>query len=159
MILTNIVKNLSGRFNTSLSLDENGICTFTVNGKYLISLENSTDNKGFFLYSVLYALSHDHEKEEAIELLTANLFGHATGKGSIGYDPSTRSLIYFEFFDNEATEPALFYEELSLYVMCLDALIKKHQQPLETPLSESAQSMNEMILKNASSKGKMIFLG
>lgn len=160
MILTNIIKDLSHRFNVPLALDENGICTLTVNGKYLISLENSTDNKGFFLYTVLYPLASYNEKELALDALKSNLFGRATGRGSIGYDPNTKSLIYFEYFDNDTTKAALFHELLVKYVGCLDAITAKHNasQP-NASASEDADSINKAILENAISKKKMIFLG
>lgn len=82
----------------------NGIYRFTINNSVVIALEGSTDQKGFFLYSVIGSLPPGRESEIALKALNGNLFGKETGKGSIGYDPVTNSLVLYEYFSEYHTD-------------------------------------------------------
>lgn len=97
--------------NRALSLDQDqGRVTLRLNDSHLINIEEvGTD---ICIYSPLIN-DLDFKPQQHFQLaLEYNLFGKETGKGSIGYDSTINSLVYFQYislldFQKESLESAL----------------------------------------------------
>lgn len=92
-----------------------GVARLTILPTLVLNFEESTDQQGFFAYASLGQIGEIEEKEALLEACSGNLFGNQTGKGSLGYMPSTQLLIYFEYFDKNYLELRTFEEDLELF--------------------------------------------
>ncbi|MCB1111704.1 MAG: type III secretion system chaperone [Chlamydiales bacterium] len=101
-----------------LTLNEQGKCTLFINNTFLICFEPAESREGFFAYSVIEGVDTE-DKDQLTALLQGNLFGSETGLASIGYDPVTRSIVFFEYFDDEQTDYSEFKRRMSEFVSYL----------------------------------------
>ena len=102
-----------------LHLDSTGVCNILVNDEQIVTFEKSLDREGFFVYSSIGTIPVGEEKELALSILKSNLFGKETGHANIGYVEQTRTLVLFEYFDENGLEYSRFYQRFNKYIQYL----------------------------------------
>jgi hypothetical protein len=97
-----------------ISPDENGIYHLVANDEHIIMLENSLDEVGFFMYSVIGEIN-EQETQILYEILADTLFDE-TNHTSISIDRDTSSLVLWQYFYNETTSFAIYQQELENFI-------------------------------------------
>lgn len=91
------IKDLSASVGEELTLDDEGICSFRIEGETIISLEVSSDFPVLYIYSPLLALPNESlEQRNAMlaKALEINAFQGLTRGGSIALVPGGNILFY-----------------------------------------------------------------
>lgn len=127
---------------------DEGIYRLNMLPTLLLNFERAEDQQGFFVYTSVGQVAEFEEKEVLLEACCGNLFGNQTGKGSLGFWPGTRLLIYFEYFDATYLEVGPFEDQLNLFceyhlfwVNKLAAIRSRLQESLS--LHRHLQGLNE----------------
>lgn len=129
-----------------LKLNSAGICSLVVNETCVVSFEKSLDGKGFFIYAVVGILPIEREKEISVMALIGNLFGKETGKANLGYAQHNRSLVLFEYFDEETTDFATYYINFEEFVGFLTYWMNKLEKSAEaSPAAVKEISFNKHV--------------
>lgn len=102
-----------------LHLDSHGVCTLLINDNFLITFEKSLDKEGFFVYAAIGALPVGKEQELSLIALSGNLFGKETGRANIGYVEQSRSLVLFEYFDEDTIDYPHFSQRFNHFIQHL----------------------------------------
>lgn len=102
-----------------LQLDSSGICTLLINDHYLVTFEKSLDKDGFYIYSSIGTIPIGKESELGLMVLKGNLFGKETGQANIGYDEQSRTLVLFEYFDNNTIDYPQFSHRFNHFLQYL----------------------------------------
>lgn len=131
-----------------LELNSKGVCHLSINHELVVSIEKSLDGKGFYLYAVVDILSPTNLNEVAVTALIGNLFCRETGKGNLGYDPRTHSLVLFVYFEEEQTDYFTYYHGLENFISYLHYWIEKIEAIKTQPESEVQSSPAKGMEKN-----------
>lgn len=123
-----------------LQLDSSGVCTLLFNKNYLVTFEKSLNKDGFYVFSSIGTMPPNKEQEISLMVLKGNLFGKETGQASIGYVEQTRTLVLFEYFDNNTTDFTHFSQRLNQFLQHLFYWVVK--------LESTDQSVPQHTLKN-----------
>lgn len=116
-----------------LEFDSTNPFSLLINNQYLVTFERSIKNSGFFIFSSLGTIPPGSETTLGLMALNANLFGKETGRASIGYVETTRTLVLFEYFDEEEGLTFVkFNERLDEFLQHLIYLSLKFES--ETPV-------------------------
>jgi Tir chaperone protein (CesT) family len=102
-----------------LQLDASGLCNLLVNETQIVTFEQSLSDEGFYVYSAIGAVPVGKELEYGQMALKGNLFGKETGRSSIGYVEQTRTLVLFEYFDNNGLKYMHFNERFNEFLQHL----------------------------------------
>lgn len=133
------------------ALNDNGICTLVLNGSASVSVEKSTDDQGFYLYSVVGVIPAAKEKKLVIEAMSGNLFGKETGKACLGYLPDSSILVLFQYIQEDGTNLSSFKHLLEEFLSYLNVWNQK---------LESSRSLEALLPQSrmvSSAKGLQIF--
>lgn len=137
-----------------LRLDSTGVCNILVNDEQIVTFEKSLDREGFFVYSAIGIIPPGEEKELALSILQANLFGKETGHANIGYVEQTRTLVLFEYFDENGLEYSRFHQRFNKYIQYLFYWLVKLKA--DESLSNKPQSI-DVPFDQMNDKDKKIF--
>lgn len=102
-----------------LQLDSSGVCTLLINENCLVSFEKSLDKEGFYVYSSIGTIPPGKEQELSLIVLKGNLFGKETGRASIGCADQSRTLVLFEYFDENSLDYPQFSKRLNDFLQHL----------------------------------------
>lgn len=108
-----------------LELDNSGVCRMLVNETCVVTFEKSLNGKGFYMYASVGSVTPEREKELGLMALGGNLFGRETGQANLGYLPKSRSLVLFEYLDEDSTYYAIFEQKFEQFVQYLAYWINK----------------------------------
>ena len=153
MRLEDLLQDLKHQMGiTSLELDAQGICRLVINNAVLVSLEQSLDSPGFYLYSVVGTVPPAKEKTISVQALSGNLFGKETGKANLGYLPDTNTLVLFEYIPEEGTTLVSFKKILEEFLAYLTVWHEKLEMTAPSP-----ESIQQSRLMPGRSGGLQIF--
>jgi len=119
-----------------LELDESGVCRLLINDSCVVSLEQSLDGQGFYLYATVGSIPLGQEKKFGMMALTGNLFGKETGKSSLGFAADSRSLVLFRYFDADTTDTHTFTQKLETFMQYLTYWMNKIEETAISGLQE-----------------------
>lgn len=148
MALEDILHQYAKKYRLGkLELDDEGICHLIVNDSIFLALEKSLDGQGFYHYTTIGKTSSSFEKEVGLEALSGNLFGKETGRACLGYEPSTQTLVLFEFFSGTVS-----FEEYDLqlkkFVETARYWMNKVDEVAKQPLSKVSLQKHIQSLDN-----------
>ena len=84
----------------------------------------------------------EKEKELSVMALIGNLFGNETGKANIGYAPNNRSLVLFEYFEEEYTDFSSYYLKFEEFVGYLTYWINKLEKSSVPAAATSSKELS-----------------
>ncbi len=127
----------------NLKKGKEGVWSFKVNNRYRLDLVKTSDEKGFFIYSSVGAITPGLEAEIYPSLLKGNLFGAETGKAVLAVEPESKTILLFQYFEEDSTSFELFNrsleEFLSYVAYWTEKLFNpdrlKHEPQNRTPLA------------------------
>ena len=114
-----LITELGARIGISdLALDEEHTCGVMFDDEFFFECQHGN-------LFIMAEIDRVEEKDERVALFSkfmyANHLGHATGFGSIGYDPEREGVTLTRIVD-EDLEYQKFEEQMTLFVNCLDPL-------------------------------------
>lgn len=116
--------------------NEAGVYYVVLNVKSVIAIERSLDGIGFYIYSSVGVLPAEREKELGLKALCGNLFGKETGHASLGLHADTRSLILFQYFEEEPLSFIDFENSFDLFLSYQAHWIEKMEAALEVDFAK-----------------------
>ncbi|CDR32897.1 type III secretion system chaperone, partial [Criblamydia sequanensis] len=120
MKLGDVLFEYGKKYGETLSKNDLGITTLRVNDEFIISFEESLDQRFIFIYSIVQVIPKGKEGEDLlVSALEGNLFGNETGKATFGYDPHTKSLVLFLRLENETFNLKTLESEIEGFIAYL----------------------------------------
>lgn len=120
MKLGDVLFDYGKKYGETLSKNDLGVTTLRINDEFIVSFEESLDQRSIFLYSIVQVIPRGREGEDLlISALEGNLFGNETGKATFGFDPHTKSLVLFLRLESEDFNLKALESELGSFIAYL----------------------------------------
>lgn len=111
-----------------LQLDDQDTCRLLLDQSTVISLENSMDGEGFYIYAPVFIGAPEIVESLGLEALSGNLFGRETGSASLGWHPESQQLILFQYLKTDLLDSTLFEKTMDSFIERLHYWSEKFEE-------------------------------
>jgi len=119
--------------------DREGICHLMIEDKYLIHLQESSEEDVIHLFSKLAPIPAENPVYLFELLLESNLFGRGTGGAVLSIDIPSQGIFFSKELITEITDTSIFEKELELFIKGVEFWVHNIEDPPKSGTSQSEE--------------------